>query len=112
VNILVQSLDHWIDCLLPSIWLVECQIPFRRHHAQHGANPELRTLFFRLARYLQFPVTLIFIFDGEGRPPVKRGKKVIKTDHWLSTRVQEMLTLFGFRWYKVSKYVIYYVDRC
>ena len=55
-----------------SIWLVESQIPFRLHHSQAGANPELRTLFFRLAQLLQFPVILLFIFDGEERPPIKR----------------------------------------
>jgi Holliday junction resolvase YEN1 len=80
---------------------MESQIPFRFHHSQAGANPELRTLFFRLARLLQFPVNLLFIFDGEGRPSIKRGKKVIKTPHWLTERVQEMLGLFGFNWYKV-----------
>jgi holliday junction resolvase YEN1 len=77
-------------------------MPFRYGHAQAGANPELRTLFFRLARYLQFPIAPVFVFDGPGRPSVKRGRKVIKIAHWLTTRVQEMISLFGFQWYKVS----------
>ncbi|KAI0733784.1 PIN domain-like protein [Fomitopsis betulina] len=38
-----------------------------------GENPELRTLFFRLARLLRLPVHAVFVFDGPGRPIKKRA---------------------------------------
>jgi holliday junction resolvase YEN1 len=93
-----------IAVLTPSIslWLMQCQSPFHYGHAQAGASPELRILFYRLARFLHFPVILLFVFDGEGRPSSKRGKKVTKTPNWLTERTQEMITLFGFHWYTVS----------
>jgi holliday junction resolvase YEN1 len=81
---------------------MECQTTFRRHHAQFGQNPELRTLFYRLCRLLSVCIDLVFVFDGPNRAKIKRGKHVRATPHWLTLGMQEMLTAFGFAWYTVS----------
>ncbi|KAK2841607.1 hypothetical protein FQN49_006092, partial [Arthroderma sp. PD_2] len=55
-----------------SIWLFQVQA------AQGGANPALRTLFFRLTRLISLPIQPIFVFDGPHRPDYKRGRLVSK----------------------------------
>ncbi|OAL73789.1 hypothetical protein A7D00_1817 [Trichophyton violaceum] len=55
-----------------SIWLFQVQA------AQGGANPALRTLFFRLTRLISLPIQPIFVFDGPHRPDYKRGRLVNK----------------------------------
>jgi holliday junction resolvase YEN1 len=85
-----------------SIWLNQCQAVFLRHHSQAGENPELRTLFFRLARLLRVPVTVVFVFDGPIRPSMKRGKSVATKSHWLTSSFQELITAFGFHRHNVS----------
>jgi hypothetical protein len=47
----------------------------------------------------------IFIFDGEGRPEIKRGKKVKKTPHWLKRAFVDMLGLFGFAVHEVTVFL-------
>ncbi|KAF5361124.1 hypothetical protein D9758_009072 [Tetrapyrgos nigripes] len=42
-------------------------------HAQLGENPELRNMFFRIARFSTLPVVLIVVFDGPERPGQKRN---------------------------------------
>lgn len=80
-----------------SIWLNECQAQFfHRHHAQMGENPELRTLFHRLARLLQMCIIPVFVFDGPDRPHQKRGKRVLTKPHWLTDRFKEFVEAFGF----------------
>jgi Holliday junction resolvase YEN1 len=39
-----------------------------------GKHPELRTLFFRLLKFLALPVHPLFVYDGKHKPPFKRGK--------------------------------------
>lgn len=75
---------------------------FQYNHAGAGRNPELRTLFYRLACFLEIPTHAIFIFDGPSRPHVKRRKQVRAIPHWLTAIFQEMLVVFGFAWYEVS----------
>lgn len=53
-----------------SIWLFQIQA------SKGGANPELRTLLFRLIRLTTMPINPLFIFDGPKRPHYKRGKYV------------------------------------
>ncbi|KAM5435990.1 hypothetical protein McanCB56680_000851 [Microsporum canis] len=55
-----------------SIWLFQVQA------AQGGANPALRTLFFRLTRLISLPIQPIFVFDGPHRPDYKRGRLISK----------------------------------
>ncbi|KDR76087.1 hypothetical protein GALMADRAFT_247269 [Galerina marginata CBS 339.88] len=80
-----------------SIWMNECQAVFHhRRHAQMGQNPELRTLFYRLAGLLECTVTPVFVFDGPYRPARKRGKAVVRRENWLAKRFREMIDAFGF----------------
>ncbi|KAF8440776.1 PIN domain-like protein, partial [Boletus edulis BED1] len=83
-----------------STWLHAVCCAFRHNHAGAGRNPELRTLFYRLASFLNIPVHAIFVFDGPSRPHVKRNKQVRAIPHWLATIFQEMLAVFGFAKYE------------
>ena len=76
---------------------------FRHHHAGAGQNPELRTLFYRLAAILAMPAHVVFMFDGPGRPQVKRGKQVRGRSHWLARPFQELIDAFGFQWHEVRE---------
>lgn len=63
------------------MWLYQVQGTFGIGRVRSGENPELRTLFFRLARLLRLPVHAVFVFDGPGRPIKKRGVRVVAADH-------------------------------
>ncbi|KAG1840050.1 PIN domain-like protein, partial [Suillus subluteus] len=67
-------------------------------HAQSGENPELRTLMYKLITLANAPVHAHFVFDGEDRPTIKRGKHVRSAPHWLTRSLQELLQIFGFTW--------------
>jgi hypothetical protein len=82
--------------------MVQCQQAFHVGHAQAGENPELRTLFYKLARLHRSLVDVILVFDGPKRPSVKRGKHVVKTMPWLTQRLVEFASTFGFPSYVVS----------
>ncbi|EDR16161.1 uncharacterized protein LACBIDRAFT_321397 [Laccaria bicolor S238N-H82] len=80
-----------------SIWLHQTQAVF--HHACHsqaGENPELRILFYKLKRFLNQPVNVVFVFDSDGRPSMKRGKHVRTKEHWLTKHFQEFAQAYGF----------------
>ncbi|KAJ7661717.1 PIN domain-like protein, partial [Mycena rosella] len=80
-----------------SVWMVQCQAVFwNPRHAQAGQNPELRTLFYKLAHLGASGAVAVFVFDGAKRPSVKRNTKVIKKPHWLTAEFQKMIALFGF----------------
>ncbi|WFD44161.1 hypothetical protein MPSI1_002827 [Malassezia psittaci] len=72
-----------------SVWLYQVQ------KAQGGKNPELRTLFFRLARILHLPIRPIFVFDGPERPDWKRDARVYKGVHLVQEQFCGMLNAFG-----------------
>ncbi|KAJ6542555.1 PIN domain-like protein, partial [Mycena capillaripes] len=48
------------------------------------------------------PLTVVFIFDGPGRPPIKCGTRVIHRPPWLIQYLKTMITAFGFYFYDVS----------
>jgi hypothetical protein len=78
---------------------------FRFFHAAYGRegeNPELRTLFFRLARLLEIPFLPLFVFDGPDRPSIKRGKRIAGNTHWLTNGMKKIIDAFGFEWRQVS----------
>jgi hypothetical protein len=83
-------------------WFNEVQSVFRHNHAQAGASPELRTLFYRLANLLHCPAFVVFVFDGSEKVARKRGKKVVKKPHWLTNDTKRLIEAFGFSWYTVS----------
>jgi Holliday junction resolvase YEN1 len=78
---------------------------FRHSHHNAGENPEMRTLFYRLCHLLRHHTHAIFVFDGPGRPEIKRGKKVKKTPHWLKRAFVDMLGLFGFAVHEVIMFL-------
>ncbi|KAG6807721.1 hypothetical protein H0H92_006610 [Tricholoma furcatifolium] len=76
-----------------SAWL--CQVRFHHGNTRH---PELVALFARLVELLQLPVAPYFVFDGNERPKVKRGKRVGANPHWLEDEFKELLSCFSFDW--------------
>lgn len=85
-----------------SLWFHQVQSTFAVGHAQSGENPELRTLFYRLERLLRLPVHAVFVFDGPDRPPMKRGRRVVPTGHWMVDAMKEMIVAFGYVFHNVS----------
>lgn len=53
-----------------SIWLFQVQA------GRGGRSPEIRTLFYRLLKFLALPIHPLFVYDGANKPPFKRGKAV------------------------------------
>ncbi|KAG1889052.1 PIN domain-like protein [Suillus fuscotomentosus] len=82
-----------------SAWFKQCQQGrWHRAHAQTGQNPALRTFLFRLARLACLPVQLVFVFDGNQRPQIKRGHRVSTNDHWMVKPTQRLLNVFNVQW--------------
>ncbi|KAJ7693366.1 PIN domain-like protein [Mycena rosella] len=66
------------------------------HPGVGGQTLVLEKLFYQLCNFSLAPVTLVFIFDGPGRPSVKRGTKVIYRPAWLIQHLKTMITSFGY----------------
>jgi Holliday junction resolvase YEN1 len=49
---------------------------FQNQAGQGGANPALRTLYYRLLKLLALPIHPIFVYDGKNKPLTKRNKTV------------------------------------
>lgn len=72
------------------------------HSSTAGANPEIRLLFFRLAKLARLPWIVLFVFDGRERPKVKRGSRMGKSgSHNLTAKFKEMIKWFGMEWREV-----------
>lgn len=71
----------------------------------------LEKLFYQLCNFLLAPVIFVFIFDGAGRPPVKRGTRVIIRESILIQRLKTMILNFGFHFYEVGA-ICYVYPRC
>lgn len=69
---------------------------FHARKSRGGVQPELRTLFFRLARLLALPIDPIFVFDGAARPSIKRDAHVYHTYQPLEEAFCSLVTLMGF----------------
>lgn len=76
-----------------SIWLFQIQA------SRGGKNPELRTLFFRLLKLLALPVHPLFVYDGQHKPPFKRGKAVSADNSPIIRRSKELIERFRFPWH-------------
>ncbi|KAJ7835255.1 PIN domain-like protein [Mycena olivaceomarginata] len=59
----------------------------------------LEKIFYQLCNLSLAPVTLVFVFDGPGRPSIKRGTRVISRPLWLIDHLKKMITYFGFHFY-------------
>lgn len=74
---------------------------FSGRRALSEREPELRTLFWRLARLLAACVDVVFVFDGPARPLWKRGKRILPHDVWMMGEFQEFVKAFGFTSHQV-----------
>ncbi|KAG2039816.1 PIN domain-like protein [Suillus americanus] len=87
------------DSLLCSGWFEQCQQgKWQCAHAQTGMNPALQTFLFCLSQLAQYPVKLIFCYDGNQRPKIKRGHRVSTKDHWMVDPAQRILNMFNTQW--------------
>lgn len=80
-----------------SIWLFQVQA------GRGGKNPELRTLFFRLLKLLALPVHPLFVYDGQHKPPFKRGKAVSARTYGnapIIQRSKDLIERFRFPWHE------------
>lgn len=51
-------------------------------------------------------MTLVFVFDGPQRPPVKRGRTVVTRPLWYINHVKNLVEAFGFYSRDVRAYII------
>jgi Holliday junction resolvase YEN1 len=71
-----------------------------------GQNPALRTLFYKLARLLTACVIPVFVFDGPGRPEIKRDRHVrASVEHWMTKPFKKMIAAFGFSSHDVRRVI-------
>ena len=84
--------------IVVSIWLNQTQSIFHvpGMHYQVGENPELRTLFYHIACFRKLPIHLVFVFDGENHPAMKRGVNVCVKAHALTNSFQELIEQYGY----------------
>lgn len=62
-----------------------------------GANPAIRTLFYRLVRLLSLTIVPIFVFDGPNKPAFKRHRRSRGPGDSVSVAMaKRMIRLFGF----------------
>lgn len=61
-----------------------------------GRNPEIRTLFYRLLKFLALPVHPLFVYDGKNKPPFKRGKAVGQRNAPIIQLSKNLIDLFKF----------------
>ncbi|KAK4042765.1 hypothetical protein C8A01DRAFT_44260 [Parachaetomium inaequale] len=74
-----------------SIWQYQVQA------AKGGANPAIRTLFYRLVRLLGHAIDPIFVFDGPNKPAFKRNKRSSgRGDAVATAMAKRLIRLFGF----------------
>ena len=93
-----------------SIWIYQTIAVYHNpDHVSSGANPELRTLFYKLAHLLNSCIVPVFVFDGPGRPRIKRNRFVRQGRHWLMDDLCELIDAFGFYSHQVSNDVTFSV---
>lgn len=74
-----------------SLWL------FHVKSGREGANPGLRTFFFRLCKLLTLGIRPVFVFDGPNKPPFKRGKRTTTYGHTSELQLYvDLIKCFGF----------------
>lgn len=114
LSLLVWTLGMPVDLackgLTPvcSILLDRCEAGFRVSglHTQRGNSPQLQYLFTKLCRLLGTAVTLVFVFDGPGRPTFKRGHTVINRNLWHIQHAKTIIEALGCHWHDVC-YILY-----
>ncbi|KAJ7755955.1 PIN domain-like protein, partial [Mycena metata] len=69
------------------------------HPGAAGEKLVLQKLFSQLRNFLLAPATMLFVFDGPGRPDIKRGTKVVHRPRGLTDCLKRMITNFGYYFY-------------
>lgn len=70
---------------------------FQAQAARGGANPAIRTLFYRLVRLLSLSIVPVLVFDGPNKPAFKRNKRSRGPGDSVSVAMAKRLVkLFGF----------------
>ncbi|KAJ7154732.1 PIN domain-like protein, partial [Mycena filopes] len=69
------------------------------HPGVGGQTLVLEKLFYQLCNFSSAPLTLVFVFDGPGRPSMKRGINVVHRPLWLIDQLKTMITAFGYHFY-------------
>lgn len=70
---------------------------FQAQAARGGANPAVRTLFYRLVRLLSLSIVPVLVFDGPNKPKFKRNKRSRGPGDSVSVAMAKRLVkLFGF----------------
>ena len=62
----------------------------------------LKIFFSKLCNFRKGAATLVFISDGDGRPGIKCGAKVIDKEIWWTTMAIELIGNFGYYHYQVA----------
>lgn len=57
----------------------------------------------KLTAFLKSPATLVFVFDGEGRPKMKRSHKVGGSLPWWVHAAKDLIFYFGYYSHQVSE---------
>ncbi|KAI0057707.1 PIN domain-like protein [Artomyces pyxidatus] len=81
-----------------SLWILESYI--RNDKNQHTADQDaLHTIYSRLERLYEAPVTPLFVFDGPPPALHERAELVHRYARWLEPGMQQFLAAFGFQHY-------------
>ncbi|KAF9032467.1 PIN domain-like protein [Hymenopellis radicata] len=68
-------------------------------HLDQARNAVLATLFIHTMRLFSMTAVIpYFVFDGPGRPDIKRQTHVRGTDHWITKSFKALLTIMGIAW--------------
>ncbi|TDL16536.1 PIN domain-like protein [Rickenella mellea] len=78
-----------------SAWIFDIQAMLVSTAAR-GGNPELRIIFYRLARLSAIAVRPIFVFHGEAFQANQKGRRFVAHDHYLVRTTKALLQIFGF----------------
>ncbi|KAJ7727525.1 PIN domain-like protein, partial [Mycena maculata] len=60
----------------------------------------LETLFYQLSKLSKAPVTAVFVFDGPGRPNIKRGVQFTHRSTWLTAHLKVLITAFRYHYHE------------
>ncbi|KAJ7771089.1 PIN domain-like protein [Mycena maculata] len=74
----------------------------------------LETLFYQLCNLSRAPVTAVFVFDGPGRPNIKRGVHFTHRSTWLIAQLKVLITAFGYHYHEApgeAEYELSYLNK-
>lgn len=98
VSLCKLAIDHLEQTGRPLRIAIDFAIwSFQAQAARGGANPAIRTLFYRLVRLLSLSIVPVLVFDGPNKPAFKRNKRSRGPGDTVSVAMAKRLVkLFGF----------------